>query len=208
MGHSEDGLIAPMAAVEDSRIDYIVTLAGPDKAIAEMMVIQNKLVLQEQGLFAAEEIEEFLVFTRKVYSLIDLATPKEKLSDPLRNFCNEFYYSRDSIVAKQYGSNKSQFYQAYGFSMFNPWFRWFINYDPAPTIEKLTCPTLALNGNMDIQVAAGPNLDGFRAALRKSKVTNYKVLELDSLNHLFQKVKTSSTKEYYRSPETFFILNS
>lgn len=202
VGHSEGGLVAPLAATESSRVDFVISLAGPGKALDSMMVVQNTHVLEDQGLFSAGEISEFISFTKKVYELIDIETPKEELYKPLGDLCAEFYSSRDSSVAKMYAPSQLVFYQAYG-QMLNPWFRWFINYDPQPTIQKLSCPVLALNGNLDIQVAAGPNLEGYRTALSKSASPTYEVIELDSINHLFQKVATRATSEYYNSAETF-----
>jgi len=203
IGHSEGGLIAPMAAVQNKLIDFIITLAGPGRPIAEMMLLQNKLILEEQGLLSEQVIEDYLVFTSKVYALIDIETPKDTLYAPLRTLCSEFYNSQDSSAAQVFGPNETQFYMAYGMQMFNPWYRWFINYDPQPTIKQLSCPVLALNGNLDIQVPSGPNLEGFRTMLKQSAAPSYEVIELDSLNHLFQKVNTRSTKAYYDSPETF-----
>ena len=201
-GHSEGGLIAPLAATESKKVDFVISLAGPGKALDSMMLIQNTEILKDQGLFSDEEISEFINFTKKVYELIDIETPKEDLYTPLGKLCGDFYTSRDSTVAPLYGPSQLAFYQKYG-QMLNPWFRWFINYDPQPTIEKLSCPVLALNGNLDIQVAAEPNLEGYRTALGKSASPSYKVIELDSINHLFQKVATRATSEYYNCPESF-----
>lgn len=203
MGHSEGGLIAPMAAVEDKRIDFIISLAGPALPIDSLMIIQNKMALEGLETFDDQEIKEFLAFTTKVYNLIDIDTPKEELYTPLKELCSSFYNSRDSLLSTNYGASELQFYLQYGNSMLNPWFRWFINYKPEPTIKKLSCPVLALNGSFDVQVTAEPNLSSFRALLAESESPTYKVVELDSLNHLFQKVKTTSRSEYYDSPETF-----
>ncbi len=46
-----------------------------------------------------------------------------------------------------------------------PWFKFFVSYDPAPTLEKVKCPVLALNGAKDLQVPPkedlGRNKKGF-----------------------------------------------
>ncbi len=165
-GHSEGGLIAPLAATESQKVDFVISLAGPGSAIDSMMLIQNRQILEDQGLFSVEEISEFIKFTQQVYELIDIETPKEELYEPLGQLCADFYTTRDSTVRSLYAPSQLAFYQAYG-QMLTPWFRWFINYDPQPTIKRLSCPVLALNGNLDIQVASGPNLEGYRTALLK-----------------------------------------
>ena len=39
-----------------------------------------------------------------------------------------------------------------------PWFRYFLTYDPRPTLAKVKCPVLALIGQKDCQVPAKENL--------------------------------------------------
>ena len=74
------------------------------------------------------------------------------------------------------------------------WFRFFFNYDPAPTLAKVRCPVLALNGSLDMQVPPDQNLPPVRAALAHNR--RAEVLELAGLNHLFQPAKTGAPTEY------------
>ena len=43
-----------------------------------------------------------------------------------------------------------------------PWFRFFLMYDPAPALRKVTCPVLAINGGAGFASAAGPEPAGDR----------------------------------------------
>ena len=47
-----------------------------------------------------------------------------------------------------------------------PWVRYFLNYDPRPTLKKVTCPVLAINGTKDLQMPANVNLKEIEAALK------------------------------------------
>src|SRR5262249_43281642 len=49
-----------------------------------------------------------------------------------------------------------------------PWFRYFLKYDPRPTLAQVSCPVLALNGEKDCQVPAKENLTAIAAALKKA----------------------------------------
>ncbi len=40
----------------------------------------------------------------------------------------------------------------------NAWFRYFLTYDPRPTLRTVRCPVLAINGEKDLQVPAKENL--------------------------------------------------
>jgi pimeloyl-ACP methyl ester carboxylesterase len=82
----------------------------------------------------------------------------------------------------------------------SPWYRWFIAYDPRPTLRKLRVPVLAVNGDKDVQVVASQNLPSIREALKDNPKAQ--VVELPGLNHLFQTAGTGAPSEYARIEET------
>ena len=80
--------------------------------------------------------------------------------------------------------------------------RYFISYDPAPTLKKVTCPVLALNGAKDMQVPAKENLNAIKSALEKGGNKNVIIKEFAEVNHLFQKCSSGSPAEYATIEET------
>ena len=84
-----------------------------------------------------------------------------------------------------------------------PWFRYFLTYDPVPTLQKVTCPVLAVNGEKDLQVPPKENLSSIEAALRQGGNQDVTVVELEGLNHLFQTAETGAPSEYATIEETF-----
>jgi hypothetical protein len=83
-----------------------------------------------------------------------------------------------------------------------PWFRYFLTYNPQPTLTKVKCPVLALNGEKDVQVPAKTNLQAIKNALTEGGNKNFKTIELENLNHLFQHCKTGAIAEYGEIEET------
>src|SRR5690606_6505660 len=83
-----------------------------------------------------------------------------------------------------------------------PWFKFFLTYDPAPALEKVKCPVLAVIGEKDLQVPPKENLPAIEKALKKGDNKNYFVKELPGLNHLFQTAETGSPLEYGKIEET------
>jgi pimeloyl-ACP methyl ester carboxylesterase len=81
-----------------------------------------------------------------------------------------------------------------------PWERYFLAYDPAPTLAHLTVPVLVLNGSLDLQVPASENLAAAREALRHNAGAT--ILELPGINHLLQDAKTGAPNEYNDIEET------
>ena len=84
--------------------------------------------------------------------------------------------------------------------MGNPWFRWFIDYDPSSDIAATRCPVLAINGDLDCQAISQQNLRAIERLLPKNKKNCVK--EYPGLNHLFQHCQTGSGNEYRQIEET------
>jgi uncharacterized protein len=85
-----------------------------------------------------------------------------------------------------------------------PWWQYFIQYNPAPALEKLSCRVLAINGSRDIQVLP-ENLQAIERALKKSAlpagrsqagVKKYSIREIPGLNHLMQECYYCVVGEY------------
>ena len=81
-----------------------------------------------------------------------------------------------------------------------PWYKWFIDYDPATDIAATRCPVFALNGDHDWQVISSLNLTAIERLLPKSKKNVTK--EYPGLNHLFQHCTTGLMNEYRQIDET------
>ena len=81
-----------------------------------------------------------------------------------------------------------------------PWYKWFIDYDPAADIAATRCPVFALNGDHDWQVISSLNLTAIERLLPKSKKNVTK--EYTGLNHLFQHCTTGLMNEYRQIEET------
>ena len=50
LGHSEGGIIAPMVAIKNKSVAFIILMAGPGIEITELMALQNEMVLKSAGI--------------------------------------------------------------------------------------------------------------------------------------------------------------
>ena len=82
----------------------------------------------------------------------------------------------------------------------NPWIDFFISYDPAQAISKVSCPVFALNGSLDTQVLPSENLPVIESLLPPRPEN--RVVEYPGLNHLFQHATTGLSTEYATIEET------
>ncbi|HEV7782234.1 MAG TPA: alpha/beta fold hydrolase [Chitinophagaceae bacterium] len=205
IGHSEGGMIAPMVAVKRKDISFIVLLAGPGVKIIELMAEQNEAIARSAGLSEAalKEIKPlFKNISAAILRAPDSATAIRNVSVAVETWSA----GRSNELLKELHFDIKEDRTSYATEMVNqfqsPWFRYFINFDPQPWLEKLNCKVLALNGDKDIQVISAQNLPGIEAALKRSTGKNYEVKELKGLNHLFQSCKKCTVDEYGELEET------
>lgn len=188
LGHSEGAIVAPMAAVADPGIAFIVMLAGSAVPGDQIIVEQSRLIAMAAGASqqkAAEDAEK----ERETLTLIET----EKDPAALERLLGAKLAAEgmpDAAIAAQIKAATS------------PWFRFFLTYDPAAALRKLKTPVLALSGSLDLQVPPAQNLPPLRKALADAGNQHAEVDELPGLNHLFQNAKTGSPSEYGQIEET------
>jgi uncharacterized protein len=187
IGHSEGGVIAPMVAARNKDVAFIVMMAGTGvtgdqilPAQAEAIAVASGTNPDEAAKNAAKEKEMLtLVETEKDQSVLEKEL-KEKMAG--------------DVPDAQIGMQILQ--------ITSPWFRYFLTYDPASALRKVTCPVLAINGSLDKQVLPDQNLPAIRKALDEAGNKRVEIDELPGLNHLFQTAKTGAPTEYAEIEET------
>jgi surfactin synthase thioesterase subunit len=66
----------------------------------------------------------------------------------------------------------------------------------------VNCPVLALNGSLDVQVSSIENLAGIQKSLENGMCKQFKLQEIEGLNHLFQETQTGAVSEYAKIEQT------
>ena len=194
IGHSEGGMAAPMAAAKSADVAFIVLMAGPG-------IPGDKLLMKQIGLIASAECEkEVGVSIAEGQKMMTIVT-QEKDSAVARQKLQEAATKRAEAAKKKVDSQlATAITQSYAFG--TPWFRYFLNYDPRPTLMKVRVPVLAINGEKDLQVPAKEDLEAIDQALKTAGNRDYKIVLLPNLNHLFQTTKTGAPSEYAEIEET------
>jgi hypothetical protein len=190
-GHSEGGLVAPLVAVRDPRVAFLVLLAGPGVGGEEILLRQAALIAAAAGGTEAA-IEANRKVQERIFAAIRAAADEEAARREVRAIL------RESLPA---GAD-AQVEQQVAFTC-SPWFRFFLAHDPRPVLAKVACPVLAINGEKDLQVDPKQNLPAIGKALREAGNAKVETLELAGLNHLFQTCRNGSPAEYGEIEETF-----
>ena len=80
--------------------------------------------------------------------------------------------------------------------LLSPWYRQFIDANPADDWAVVQTPVLAFFGELDVQVDAALNQAALENALAKAGNKEGAILVLPTANHLFQAATTGSLEEY------------
>lgn len=190
MGHSEGGVIAPMVAATNKDVAFIVMLAGTGITGDQIIYLQNTLISRAEHI-PESTIEKNTALNKGAFDII-----KNNKSDSLTRMAlaKYFYQNTDSATAKS---------EINALSAMLPWMKFFLAYDPVPTLKKVHCPVLAINGAKDLQVPASANLPVIEKALKAGGNKDVTIREYPNLNHLFQEANTGSPTEYSNIEQTF-----
>ena len=200
-GHSEGGLIAPMCAVNSNDVSFIVLLAGPGVSGKDILILQTELIMKAEGS-KEEDINKAVEQNKRIYKVITDESDSILMYKKLFALYDEDISKMSDDEKKKPDNSKESFERAIK-TLLSPWFRFFIKYNPQPTIEQVTVPVLALNGEKDLQVPPFQNLPEIEKALKTGGNKNFKTVELPGLNHLFQPAKTGGVSEYGKIETTF-----
>ena len=194
IGHSEGGLIAPMVATKSNDVAFIVMLAGPGIVGEQIIYKQMELIGKNAGL-TDDQAQQNQKMQEAIFNVIFTESDSAKRTDRLRKtFTNGMYFMMTDEQKKAIDGQIK--------SVDNVWFKFFLQYDPYPALVKLKCPVLALNGEKDLQVPPKENLAAIEKALTEGGNKNFKTMELENLNHLFQTCETGAIAEYAQIEET------
>jgi pimeloyl-ACP methyl ester carboxylesterase len=200
-GHSEGGLVAPLVAVQSDDVGFIVLIAGTGVRGDSILMLQTELIMRANGS-DEETVKRELKNSRMIYNELLSDKDDERLEKVIKSILSDAFDSMTEEEQKELGSKELMF-EGQLKILLNPWFRYFIKYDPYPTLTKVKCPVLAINGEKDLQVPPKENLSAIEKALKEGGNKNYKIVEMPGLNHLFQRSETGSPLEYGKIEETF-----
>lgn len=194
VGHSEGGLIAPIAASKCSQIAYIVLLGAPGKSIEENLYQQNELIRRAEGA-NDNVIEQFNAIQKQIFSIVKEEQDDSIAAEKLRSVYSANRYHLLSCEQKNTIDGRI-------IDLLTPYFRDIINCDPSPFLQKVKCPVLVITGEKDLQASPKANLAAIEEALKSGKNKDFKLIELPGINHMMQTCEKGTVSEYSEIEET------
>jgi uncharacterized protein len=201
IGHSEGGLIAPMVAVQNKLVNFIVLLAGTGVKGDVLLAEQIALVTKASGVSDAD-----IATSKKINNGMFAILTKSKTTEEAKINLTKYLGAEIKNMPaadKPAGVSDDELLESLVRQMATPWMINFLKYDPAPNLKKVKCAVLALNGDKDLQVPSTMNLPAIKKAITSNGNKNVTTKEFKNLNHLFQETTTGNPAEYETIEQTF-----
>ncbi len=206
LGHSEGGIIAPLVASKTKDVAFMAFLAGPSVKGSDVINEQRVEILKANGVAEAIVREVDVIFREITQVVINSKTKEEALAQSevaVTNWLAKAGSGAKAVLGIASDDAIKGFVAQTLSQMYSPWFRYFLQFDPAPVLAKTKIPVLAVFGEKDIQVLPKQNLEPMKRALAKSrKPSGFSVVEIKGVNHLFQKCNSCTITEYGELTET------
>ena len=207
-GHSEGGVVAPIAAARSDDVSYIVLMAGTGVNGERILYAQAALILRAGGA-TEEAIASNRARQARIFEALKSEPDRERASQSIEAIIRASLETATdeelALVGITDSASAETAIAAQVQQVNTPWFRYFLTYDPAEMIEQVTVPVLAINGEKDLQVPHEENLREIEAALLRGGNTRYEIRAFPDLNHLFQHAETGAPSEYQAIEETWSV---
>ncbi|MCI1189189.1 alpha/beta fold hydrolase [Hymenobacter sp. DH14] len=144
--------------------------SGSNSAQIDTYVAQQTLKLRSAE---RKQAEAMLKFRRAMFEIVRQTANREQAQAIVANMLRQRYPEQDAALTRS---------RVEGLT--TPWYRYYLTFDPQPTLAQVQCPVLLLNGTDDAEVNAATNL----TALEKGLKTNKRVTtrRLPGVQHWFQ----------------------
>ena len=189
VGHSEGGTIAFMLGAKQN-VDFIVSLAGAAARGVDILVGQNKAILLLQGI-PQEMANDYAKVLKEIFEDRIKGTPVTDSAQYVAGLCQSMQINLPAVLM----ANLEQCISSGG-----QWMDYFLAYDPSVAIRQITCPVMAVNGTLDVQVLSQDNLPVLQQHLPASE--KHLIKEYEALNHFLQHCTQATTLNYGQIEET------
>lgn len=197
IGHSEGGMVAPLAANQSDDVAFVALLAAP--AVPGTDLLETQLELLELSGTPPDQIEQYQTIQRLVFDAIAEGQGWEDVEQAIRALAHRQVHELPEQSRQALGDLDEYVEVIVSQDMKtwqSPWFVSTVEHDSAAAIAALSVPVMALYGELDTQVRAGPNASAVSEAIAASNVPGYAIGTVLGANHLFQAATTGSPDEY------------
>lgn len=177
IGHSEGAMVAPMVALNEPAIRFVVLLGSPG--------------IDGGEIWNRQQNEEAKKRTSNATILQSVEIQRRKLIEFIKSGKNDdetFYRIGHNYFAAfgmpESSINRNLIDENFGI-LRKKWFSFFFAHNPTQILKKLRIPMLFIAGSADEQVPVEQNLNPLVSTLIEGKNQDFSVVVLPKLNHFF-----------------------
>ncbi|HEY4942724.1 MAG TPA: alpha/beta fold hydrolase [Rhizomicrobium sp.] len=190
LGHSEGGNQAAIVAADDRAIAFCVCLTPSGLTGEETLLNQMRAMALSAGR-SAQESEENVKFEAALYGAVRRSGNRAEAEAAAKALLlgsapNGRYSARRAALRLE--------------TLLSPWLRFWLGYDPRPSLGALQCPVLVVLGAKDQQTLVATHAAPIRSALAQNGQAHIHILE--GLNHVLQHAVSGAPSEYGDIEET------
>ena len=176
---AEPATPADTARVGTARRQALADIAAKAKELrasgSNSAQVDTYLAQQTLKLRSAErkQAEATLKFRRALFEIIRQTADNAQAQAIATNMLRQRYPAQDAALTRGRVEDS-----------LTPWYRYYLQFDPQPTLAQVQCPVLLLNGTDDAEVNAATNLTALEKGLKANKRVT--VRRLPGVKHWFQ----------------------
>jgi len=210
-GHSEGGIIALLAADQNTTVPYIITYGSPYVTGKELALSQLNTYFRSVSN-DEKTIENVLLLYSQIFDTL-IATGlanggKETIEQSFYKWLNTNRNNEEALsfigfTSERIDDNKARenFLKTAVSPYLHPWMIYILRYSPQNLIEKTETQILAVFGEKDQQVISSKNTAQIEA-LNNIYVNQIEMRTIKDANHFMQTSNTGSITEVYDLEET------
>jgi pimeloyl-ACP methyl ester carboxylesterase len=198
IGHGEGGLVAPMVAVQSKSVAFIVLMSGPALSGEKILLAQAELIAGAERI-PADQVRANADLQRMMFAAVRSGIGWEAVTEAGEKLAAAAIGRLPEAQRKAIGDPQAAARQqiaAQVASARSPWFKYFLDYDPAPTLARVQVPVLAIFGEKDRQVPAAANQRAMEEVFSTAGPKDRRIVMMPGANHLYQQAVTGSVGEY------------
>jgi len=202
IGHGEGAALAMMAAAGNKEVAFVVSMAGPGLSGRQQQEAQLAQVLLQlrslKGPNPDSVSREIMQHAEPWFNLLATETDSALIRTKGTGYLKDIYRR----IPNMYVFASEQRFVEASLARNTPHTLSAVRFTPADYLAKISCPVLAVNGSMDLQVEAGSNLQRIQDGLLKGGNQQVTTRNFEGLNHLFQRCNTCRVEEYSSLDQT------
>jgi uncharacterized protein len=186
-GNSNSGWVVPIAASRSKDVAFVISRVGSAVPPSENILYEIENDARQRGL-SEQDVNKAVSLRRRYQQSIISNTGWEQLKAEVEGSRNERWFNAARVGRVLTLQLPPEDVTLQGLR--NP-----LVFDPLPFWERVTCPVLALLGELDMNVQTSRSVPLLDAALKRAGNRDYTIVVLPQANHGLVEAATDSSPE-------------